>query len=208
MTFRTAFVFISLGVISPAVAGDQANSDIEELIAQLASPNEAPKVIGNGGHGPHAKYPADWDKKAQERVSIARSKLSELGVEAFPYLFEHFDDDRYCMTVDGPAAQSNHSVGRACKYIVLCWLEPYTDMWKPKNGQQRVVPLSTDVLEMFGRASKDCNWVFSRPSKGGRKTRNLQFNERDVLTQLKSILKRLGLEGHTIARSAGILLRT
>jgi integrase len=70
------------------------------------------------------------------------------------------------------------------------------DVWKPKSGRQRVVPLSTDAVEMLAKLPHKCRWVFRQPDGLRRTSKSLQFNDRNVLTRLKTILKQLGLRGH------------
>ena len=66
-----------------------------------------------------------YDHDAQERVRHAWHKLSRIGIRAFPYLIEHFDDDRYCFTEDSGPGYYNWSVGRACSDIFICHLQPH-----------------------------------------------------------------------------------
>lgn len=92
MTWRFAMLFAALWLLAaPAIAKSEpeiSDARIKELMAQLVSPNVAPKVIGNGGLGPDAKYPAGYDKDAQKRVHQARSELNRLGIRTFPYLLD------------------------------------------------------------------------------------------------------------------------
>ena len=95
-----------------------ANEDVDSLVEQLASANQPPAVdepLFNLGE--FFNNPGGWDLKAQKRVSDAYYKLRAMGKEAFPYLINHFDDDRY----------SHHrswstfypvSVGEACKLLI------------------------------------------------------------------------------------------
>ena len=43
----------------------------------------------------------------------------------FPYLFDHFDDQRYSFTADAGSSDTNWTVGRACSEIVICHVQPY-----------------------------------------------------------------------------------
>ena len=67
--------------------------------------------------------------------------------------------------------------------------------WKPKTGDQRVVPISPRLLEVVQCLPHRSHWVFTRPARTGREPFR-QINERRVLTHLKKALKELGLRGH------------
>jgi integrase len=69
--------------------------------------------------------------------------------------------------------------------------------WKPKTGDHRIVPLSPNLVELFGRLPRrNSPWVFTRPSRQSEKPGLQPINDRSVLTHLKRILKRLKLPGH------------
>jgi hypothetical protein len=129
MTLPRTLLFTMLCVASTLTFAENeivvSDESVKQLAAQLASPNKAPLVIGNGGQGPDAEYPAGFDKKSQETVFRARSKLDRLGLSAFPHLINLMDDTRYCMTVDDSEADRNYSVGETCIGIIRCRLEPY-----------------------------------------------------------------------------------
>ena len=68
--------------------------------------------------------------------------------------------------------------------------------WKPKTGDQRIIPVSPAaraVLEGLGRRSR---WVFTAPRSGKYPAGDHQLSERRLLQYLKRVLKRLGLPGH------------
>jgi integrase len=70
-------------------------------------------------------------------------------------------------------------------------------IWKPKTGEQRVVPLTQSLVELFrGLPRRRCPWVFSRPSRNSAKPGFTRINDRNVLSHLKDALKTLGLLGH------------
>lgn len=71
-----------------------------------------------------------------------------------------------------------------------------SDVWKPKSGRQRSVPLSADVIEMLRQRPHNGRWVFRRPIREGVRSSVTQINDRSVLSHLKRILKRIGLAGH------------
>jgi len=97
-----------------------SGKEINALIGQLVSPNPAPDVA----YGT-VKYPKGFDHDAQKRVYHAWSELSRIGIRAFPYMINYFDDNRYCFTRDSGSGYYNWSVGRACADIFICHLQPY-----------------------------------------------------------------------------------
>ena len=94
--------------------------EINALVQQLVSPNHAPDLLYAT-----ATYPKGYDHEAQTRVWNAWCELSRIGIRAFPYLIEHFDDDRYCFTEDAGPVYCNWTVGHACSDIFICHLQPY-----------------------------------------------------------------------------------
>jgi hypothetical protein len=114
---------LALTTLMAAIPADNSplsGAEIESLIEKLASPNEAPTR-----RGPSAKYPEGYDRDAQKRVKEAWGKLWKAELQAFPYLFKHFDDERYSFTMDGGFVDENWTVGRACSDIVKCYLQPF-----------------------------------------------------------------------------------
>lgn len=83
-------------------------------------------------------------------------------------------------------------------YVREKQLDPDTGTtWQPKTGEHRVVPLTSGLIGLFGKLTHNHGpWVFGRTLTSKRRVRSEQINERVVLTQLKKILKQLGLPGH------------
>lgn len=127
--FRTItlswFVIFSVG-FAFAEEPDPSEEEINQLIADLVSPNVAPVR-----KGPRAVYPEGFDRGAQGKVFRAFRKLHALGPKAFPYLFDHFDDKRYSLTGDGGEAEVNKSVGQLCVHIVVSHIQPYAGSANP-----------------------------------------------------------------------------
>ena len=68
--------------------------------------------------------------------------------------------------------------------------------WKPKTGNIRVVPVSTQLRAVFERLPRKAKWVFTaRPSRRYPKGDH-PVSERRLLEHLKQVLARLGLQGH------------
>jgi hypothetical protein len=100
--------------------GPATGEDIEALVEQLASPNQAPTV-----EGPDAIYPPGYDETSQVRVLEARGRLEKVIIEAFPCLLKHFEDKRYSFTQDNGEAEGNWSVGQTCVTLLRRQLQPY-----------------------------------------------------------------------------------
>jgi len=66
--------------------------------------------------------------------------------------------------------------------------------WKPKTGDTRSVPMSSEVVELLGRQPRHCQWVFTFPADRYGPIR--QIRQRRLLDYLKRLLKKLGLPGH------------
>jgi len=66
--------------------------------------------------------------------------------------------------------------------------------WKPKTGDSRAVPMSSEVLELLKRQPRQCQWVFSFPADSRGPAR--QIRQRRLLDYLKRLLRELGLPGH------------
>ena len=113
----TAVVFIaaSLNGCSSEATRLPANPELESLIDQLASQNPAPKL-----GGPMSEPALDklYDVKKQQLVEDAYLKLGQIGYEAFPYLINHLEDDRYSHTESG-AIYFNVTVGDASRQLIV-----------------------------------------------------------------------------------------
>jgi hypothetical protein len=113
--------------------------EIKALIDQLASPN--PKPIINKRGAPSIDLPPGFDRKKQDKVHLARSKLVELGTLAFPSLIESDKDERYSLTTSNGLSGwfYNESVGRVCRTIIFDQLQPY-GYWQAVGGDPRGNP--------------------------------------------------------------------
>jgi integrase/recombinase XerC len=66
--------------------------------------------------------------------------------------------------------------------------------WKPKTGDARSVPMSSEVVELLRRQPRHSKWAFSFPADSYGPVR--QIRQRRLLDYLKRVLKKLGLPGH------------
>jgi hypothetical protein len=109
-----------------------SEKEVRSLVKNLVSPNHAPEV----GKGLDAEYPANYDRKAQDRVLAAWLTLQACGPRAFPVLFDSFDDERYSLTGEGRACETNWTVGEACRDMIDYELQPY-GTWSEDRGDPR-----------------------------------------------------------------------
>lgn len=68
--------------------------------------------------------------------------------------------------------------------------------WRPKTGDERVVPMSPRVKAMLKSLPNDGRWVFTARQTERHPEPGRQISERRSLAHLKRVLKRLGLRGH------------
>ena len=66
--------------------------------------------------------------------------------------------------------------------------------WRPKNGEERAVPLSPRAVAMLRDLPRRRRWVIDR-MEGTAATANRPANDRHILAYLKTVLAKLGLEG-------------
>jgi integrase len=66
--------------------------------------------------------------------------------------------------------------------------------WRPKNGEERAVPLSPRAVDMLSDLPRRRRWVIDRMD-GTAATANLPANDRHILAYLKTVLAKLGLGG-------------
>jgi site-specific recombinase XerD len=67
-------------------------------------------------------------------------------------------------------------------------------LWRPKNGEERAVPLSDRAVAMLRTLPRRRRWVIDRMN-GTASTVNKPANDRHILAYLKTVLAKLGLEG-------------
>jgi hypothetical protein len=118
--------------------------DIENLVAQLVSPNQPPEI-----HGTNAKYGPDFDRNAQKLVSKSWGELRQLAPRSFPFVFDHVADKRYALTQDSGDLDKNYSVGFLCRDILVSSLQP--DVWDHKEGgtSYRRRPTQPDYISHY-----------------------------------------------------------
>lgn len=68
--------------------------------------------------------------------------------------------------------------------------------WRPKSGDERVIPMNDRLFEMLSGMSHAGKWVFTARVTARHPVTGRQISERRLLQYLKRILKRLGLQGH------------
>ena len=107
--------------------------------------------------------------------------MSETGMRVGEVIHLTWDD----LTLDGPAP-----VAHIRAKEVVAGAKP----WRPKNGEERAVPLSPRAVAMLRSLPRRRRWVLDRMN-GTAATANQPANDRHILAYLKTVLARLGLEG-------------
>lgn len=107
--------------------------------------------------------------------------MSETGMRVGEVIHLTWDD----LTLDGPAP-----VAHIRAKEVVAGAKP----WRPKNGEERAVPLSPRAVAMLSSLPRRRRWVIDRMD-GTAATTNLPANDRHILAYLKTVLAKLGLEG-------------
>jgi integrase len=107
--------------------------------------------------------------------------MSETGMRVGEVIHLTHDD----LTLDGPAP-----VAHIRAKEVVAGAKP----WRPKNGEERAVPLSPRAVAMLRSLPRRRRWVIDRMN-GTAATANQPANDRHILGYLKTVLAKLGLEG-------------
>ena len=107
--------------------------------------------------------------------------MSETGMRVGEVIHLTHDD----LTLDGPAP-----VAHIRAKEVVAGAKP----WRPKNGEERAVPLSPRAVAMLSSLPRRRRWVIDRMN-GTAATANQPANDRHILAYLKTVLAKLGLEG-------------
>jgi hypothetical protein len=96
--------------------------EIKELIDNLVSPN--PKPITEDDD---YRLSPSFDRDKQKLVRKAFSELKSVGPQAFPFLIDRWDDERYCLTTSyGTNGYChNENVGTVCKMIFFDQIQTY-----------------------------------------------------------------------------------
>lgn len=70
------------------------------------------------------------------------------------------------------------------------------DGWKPKTGDQRVIPMQPAIRQLLQGLPRRSPWVLTSAPSARYPQGDHQLSERRLLQYLKRVLKRLGLPGH------------
>jgi integrase len=70
------------------------------------------------------------------------------------------------------------------------------DNWRPKSGDQRVVPLTDRLKQLLQSLPRRGRWVFTAPITAQHPQAGRQISERRALQCLKRVLAILGMKGH------------
>ena len=107
--------------------------------------------------------------------------MAETGMRVGEVIHLTHDD----LTLDGPAP-----VAHIRAKEVVAGAKP----WRPKNGEERAVPLSPRAVAMLRSLPRRRRWLIDRMN-GTAATANKPANDRHILAYLKTVLAKLGLEG-------------
>lgn len=134
--------------------------------------------------------PRDYWRQAQLDAIVDAAKgpykaayllMSETGMRVGEVIHLTWDD----LTLDGPAP-----VAHIRAKEVVAGAKP----WRPKNGEERAVPLSALAVATLRSLPRRRRWVIDRMN-GTAATANQPANDRHILAYLKTVLAKLGLEG-------------
>jgi integrase len=70
------------------------------------------------------------------------------------------------------------------------------DVWRPKTGDQRAVPMTSRVRGLVEGLPRHCRWVVTAPASRRYPHGDHQVSERRMLLNLKRVLIGLGFRGH------------
>jgi hypothetical protein len=161
LTFLTVWLLVaSLGIAQDSEA---KQDDVATLISALASKNPAP----TRRRGPDLEYPPKYDRKKQEPVQSALSKLQELGPQAFESLIASWGDEWYCLTysVGINGYMYNATVGKMCRVIVYDQIQPY-GIWPRTEDDPRGKPKRPSYPSTFLFDAKMADqWVKEHKAK-------------------------------------------
>src|SRR5262249_26524937 len=144
-----------LSQASTVCAGEKpqqrSEQEIKALIDQLVSPNPKP-ITGDedARQAPDYRLPPGFVREKQKQVHRARSKLTQLGPQAFPFLIERWGDKRYCLTTSHGLSGycHNETVGHICRAIIFDQLQPYS-YWPSTEDDPRGKPRRPDYPTKF-----------------------------------------------------------
>ncbi len=202
----------AISLLVPILAGGAAqtpkdpeptDAEIKAIVEQLVNPNPRPETAKE----PRIRYPKDFDHEKERKVDAARRKLLDLGVRAFPHLFDRWDDDRYSLvTQNGTSgAFDTWDVGLVAHWIVFSQVQPYGYWAAGKKGDQFNVPNRPSYPHEFLGSKKDAlgwweknkdkslqriqldaiDWVIAEEAK---KPKNYIDNERNLLGEIRADL--------------------
>jgi hypothetical protein len=176
--------------------------EIKALIDKLVSPNPEPEIIND-----YYKLPPGFDREKQKLVCKAMFDLEALGPQAFPFLVDRWDDERFCLTTSyGPTGYChNENVGKVCRMIIFDQIQPYGNWQGVRDDGVHIVPrpaYPSHFLSSKEEAKKWCeehkekmlakiqlevlDWVIADENDD---TENYSAKERNHLQELRGKLK-------------------
>lgn len=107
------------------------------------------------------------DHVPQKRKLDAWIQLRNLGLQAFPYLIDHFDDERDSFRADAGDDDRTWSIGLACSDIVKCQIQPFGPFSRSNTGSGGRGPVRPSYMKYHSlRKSADATaWWETRKSR-------------------------------------------
>jgi len=122
---------------SCSASSGECDTDYSELVSSLANRNSRPVFVGKDEKR-RPLFPDNYDWKEERRVQNVLHQILKYTDHALPTLLDHFDDDRFCVTLDHGDYVLNHSVGSICSAIVReSLIKPFTDCLSSDQGRWR-----------------------------------------------------------------------
>jgi hypothetical protein len=139
--------------------------EIKALIDKLVSPNPKPITAEEDPkETPDFRLPKGFDREKQNGVYEACKELKSVGVKAFPFLIERWDDRRYCLTTSDLLSGycQNRSVGKVCQKIIFDQIQPYGCLPSLGDVDPRGKPLRPSYPERFLSSKEDAKRWFEK----------------------------------------------
>lgn len=184
-----------------------SNKDSAALVEKLVSANGRPK----GGRQPlwvekEPILPPGFDPKEQTRVAEVCRKLKEAGTAAFPSLIDHFEDQRYSVSLEqcSSGAARHVSVGEVCHMLIMDQLQPYgfysrggDELGRPRRSFYDLPDSKKEATEWWSKHQHQTldqlqlevlDWVIAREDEGQENGKPYPEPERQYLRDLRKKL--------------------
>jgi hypothetical protein len=122
-----ASLSLSSSAEEPGTISKDSKQKIETLIDKLAAKRPKPVSVKDPKHHVERLKKPDVFIPLEDDVAAAADELLKLGTQAFPYLIDHFDDDRYSFMEHDPTSEEVYvwPVGEYCFRLVRAQVMKY-----------------------------------------------------------------------------------